>query len=55
MQYIIIEREALAVVKYLAEIKYLIQKSNFLIKIYINHQALETIMTKKTDVYGQIA
>ena len=49
------EREVLAVVKCLAEVKYLVIGHKFPTMIYTDHEALETIMSVGTDAHGRIA
>ena len=49
------EREALAVVRSLAEVRWLIMGSQWPTKIYTDHEALESVMRKGTDVHGRIA
>jgi RNase H-like domain found in reverse transcriptase len=53
-QYRTIDREALAVVRCLAEVQWLVMGSPFLIKLYIDHQALESILSKGAEVSTQI-
>jgi hypothetical protein len=50
------EREALAVVKGLAEVKWLIVASPYPIYVYTDHQALKTLLTgPANDSHGRIA
>lgn len=54
-RYTTTEREALAVIRSLAEVKWLVQGSNHPTKVYTDHQALETILNEGTDAHGRIA
>lgn len=49
------EREALAVVRALAEVRWLVLGSPYPVKIYTDHEALDTIIAKGTDAHGRIA
>ena len=49
------EREALAVVRCMAEVKCFVMGHKFPTMIYTDHQALESIMSVGTDAHGRIA
>lgn len=49
------EREALAIVKGLAEVRWMVVASPFPIYVYTNHQALKTLLVEpKNDSHGRI-
>ena len=50
MQYGTINREVLAIVICLVEIKWLVISSKYPVKLYTDHQALQSILSKGTDV-----
>ena len=55
-RYTNLEREALAVVKGLAEVRWLAVPSRYPIMVYMDHQALRTLLTGPTnDSHGRIA
>ncbi|SLM37532.1 Ribonuclease H-like domain [Lasallia pustulata] len=49
------ERECLSIVWCLAETKWLVIGSKYPIKIYTDHEALPPVLTKGTELHGQIA
>ena len=49
------EREALAVVRCLAKVRWLVTGSKYLTKLYTDHSALENIFTQGSDAHGKIA
>ena len=49
------EREALAVVRCLAEVRWLVTGSEYPTKLYTDHSALESIFTQGSDAHGRIA
>ncbi len=49
------EREALAVVRCLAEVRWLVIGSEYPIKLYTDHSAWESIFTQGSDTHGRIA
>ena len=49
------EREALAVVRCLAEVRWLVTGSKYPTKLYTDHSALESILTQGSDAHGRIA
>ena len=49
------EREALAVVLCLAEVRWLVNGNVYPIKLYTNHSAWESIFTQGSDAYRRIA
>jgi RNase H-like domain found in reverse transcriptase len=53
-QYGTTDREALAVVRCLAEVRWLVMGSPFPIKLYTDHQALESILSKEAEASTQI-
>ena len=53
IRYQIIEREALVVVKNLAEIRWLVQEFKFSTKLYIDHQALFKCLQSE-DMTGRL-
>ena len=53
IRYYTTEREALAVVRYMAEIKCFVMGHRYPIMIYTDHQALESVMTAGTDAHGR--
>ena len=54
IRYYTIEREVLIVIKYIAEIKYLVIDYKFSIIIYTNYQALELIIIVSINIYRRI-
>lgn len=54
-RYTTTEKEALAVVRCLAEVRWLVVGSPFATMIYTDHQALLSILNKGTDTHGRIA
>jgi len=53
IRYTTIEREFLVIIRLLAEVRWLVVGSKYLIKIYINHFVLESIL-RTGDVYKKI-
>ena len=51
-RYDTIEREALAVVRCLAEVRWLVTGSEYPTKLYTDHSALESIFTQGSDAHG---
>ena len=49
------EGEALSVLQWLAEVGWLVTESEYPIKLYTNHSALESIFTQESDAYWMIA
>ena len=49
------EREALAVVRCLAEVRWLVMGSEYSTRLYTNHSALESIFTQGSDAHGRIS
>ncbi len=54
-RYNITEREALAVVRCLAELRWLVTGSEYPTKLYTDHSALECIFTQELDAHWRIA
>ncbi len=54
-RYDTIEREALAIVRCLAEVRWLVTGSEYPTKLYTNHSALESIFTQGSDANERIA
>ena len=54
-KYDTIEKEALAVVRCLAEVKWLVTGSEYPTKLYTDHSDLESIFTQESDAHGRIA
>lgn len=49
------EREALVVVRCLAEVRWLVTRSRYPTKLYTDHSALESIFTQGSDAHGRIS
>ena len=49
------KKEALAVVRCVAEVRWLVTRSEYPTKLYTNHFALESIFTQGSDAHGKIA
>jgi len=50
------EREALAVIRCLAEVKWMVIASPYLVMVYTDHEALKTLLTgADNDAHGRIA
>lgn len=54
-QYDITEREAFAVIRCLAEVRWLVIEIKYPTKLYTDHSALESIFIQGSDAYGRIA